>query len=198
MNFNALQSNALQSKMFEVKTLKVKAAALFVFVTLLASFAVAQNQPAGAQPSGAGEKEPLYFVKIAATVAGNAEGGSMAGRFAIFIDQKTWASGLNDSDLGPFVKLKEAKTDRSLVCLFSQEKDRAACVYFDAGKPVGIVSAKADGGKIDPDKLAAAYKDISKDMLKDRKDDPLAFGENEMNADDGVSLAAFVVSKAAK
>src|SRR5579872_4149061 len=117
------------------------------------------------------DPDSLSLAKIAADVAGNLQGHAMNGYLAIYIDQKTWSAGLEDGDLGPFVRLKAAKPDRSVVCIFAQKKDSATCVYFDAGTAFGVASLKAgSGGQIDTSNIASAYKDISKDMLKKRDD----------------------------
>jgi hypothetical protein len=178
--------------------MKFRLVVSFLLVAMLAVLATAQNQ-SDATKHDADTQDALSIIKIATDVAGNVQGHAMNGYLAIYLDQKTWASGLNDGDLGPFLKVKEAKPGRSVACLYSQNKDTATCVYFDSGTPFGVVSILADAsGKIDPSTIPAAYKAVSKDMLK-KRDDGLHFTLNSSVAsDDGQALTAYVVTGAAK
>jgi hypothetical protein len=160
-------------------------------VMLVSAFAVAQNQPA---PEKA---DPLFFVKTAADIDGNVQHESLAGYLGIYVSEQNWAAGLKDSDLGPFLKLKdaEAKPGRSVAFLYSTNKDAAICVYFDGKTPFGVVAVRAGaGGSIQAADIAAAYKSVSKDMLK-KGDQEWHFEENPVNTDDGVSLPGYQISK---
>ncbi len=160
----------------------------------MASLAAAQDPLSQA----AQKKEPLTFVKIAADVARNVQPQSLNGYLALYIDSQAWASGLKDSDLGPFLKVKEAKPDRSAACLFSSAKDVAICVYFDGDTAFGVAAVKAGAsGKIEPSDVPAAYKPVTKDMLK-KGEQELRFEPGEAATDDGQPLPAFQVSTAAK
>jgi hypothetical protein len=160
-----------------------------IFGALLAStLAAAQNRPDAEKP------DPLFFAKIAANVAGNVQHDSLDNHLAIYISQENWADGLKDGDLGPFLKLRDAKPGRSAACVFSGNKDAAVCVYFDGKSPIGMAAVRAgSGGSIQPDDVLAAYKDISKDMLK-KGGQEWHFIENPVNADDGASLPAFQIT----
>lgn len=194
------------------------AVSLFLAGLLTASLAAAQNQPsqagqkqpaaekqaspekqAGAEKQASPEKkDALYFIKIATDVAGNVQPGPLNGFLGLYIDQQNWASALKDSDLGPFVKVKEAKPGRSAACLFSAAKDAAICVYFDADTPFGVAAVKAGAsGKIEAGDVSAAYKPISKDMLK-KGDQEFKFTPGDAATDDGQSLPAYVVTTSAK
>jgi hypothetical protein len=180
---------------------------LLLSLFLIAAAASAQNQPgqAGARkppasptPSTPEKKVPLVFVKIAADVARNVQPQSLIGYLAIYIDSKAWDSGLKDSDLGPFLKVKEAKPDRSAVCFFSDTKDAATCVYFDGDTAFGVTAVKAGAsGKIEAADVANAYKPVSKDMLK-KGEQELRFEPGDANTDDGYPLPAFQVATGSK
>jgi hypothetical protein len=167
---------------------------LVLAVALMTVAASAQNTPS--QPSGekVEKKDPLFFVKIAADVAGNVQTQSLNGFLGIYIDSQTWPSALKDGDLAPFVKLKEGKAGRSAACLFSGEKDAAVCVFFDGDTPFGVTAAKAAAsGKIEANDVAAAYKPITKDMLK-KSDKALQFEAGDLNTDDGAPIPGFQIS----
>jgi hypothetical protein len=171
-------------------------------VLFTVTLAVAQNKPApatpGAEKPGAEKKDPLFFVQIAADVAGNVQTSSLNGFIVVYVDSQNWGSGLKDGDLGPFMKAKEEKPGRSAACLFSGAKDVAICVYFDGDKPFGVAAVKADTtGKIDAGAVSAAYKNISPEMLK-KSDRPWSFEQGNVNADDGQELPAFTISSGSK
>lgn len=139
--------------------------------------------------------DSLAFVKVAADVGGNVQSDSLAGRLAIYISDKNWAEGLKDGDLGPFLKVKEAKPGRSAACIFNDAKDAAICVYFDGKEPFGVVALKAGaGGGFKPADISAAFKPVSKDMLE-KGSQGLQFNPIEINTDDGVALPGFVIAK---
>jgi hypothetical protein len=143
-------------------------------------------------------KEPLFFARIAADVAGNVQSKSLNGFIAIFVEPKNWAAGLKDSDLGPFMKVKEAKAGRGAACLFSDAKDVAICVYFDGDAPFGVAAVTVGaGGKIEDKDVAAAYKAVTKDMLK-KGDVELSFAPSDLNTDDGTPLPGFQITSTAK
>jgi hypothetical protein len=175
--------------------MKVRIALSILAVLLTATLAAAQNQPATAKPGAekltSEKKDPLLFVKIAADVAGNVQQAPLNGFLGLYIDPQNWASGLKDSDLGPFLKVQEAKPGRSAACLFSNAKDVAICVYFDGNTPFGVTAVKAGAsGKIEANDVSAAYKAISKEMLK-KGEQEVRFEPGEAATDDGQPLPAF-------
>lgn len=158
---------------------------------LISACAFAQNQPA---PEKA---DPLFFVKTAADIAGNVQQRSLEGFLGIYVSEQNWGDGLKDGDLGPFLKVKEveAKPGRSAAFFFTEAKDAAICVYFDGKSPFGVVAVKAgNGGSIQAGDIAAAYKAVSKDMLK-KASQELQFNGIEINSDDGAALPAFQITK---
>ena len=169
---------------------------------LAATFAIAQNQPA-TQNTETQNTDPLYFVRIAADVTANLQHDA-DGRLGIYVSDQNWAEGLKDSDLGPFLKIKEAKPGRSAAFLFSPAKDSAVCVYFDGKSAFGVVAVKAgEGGSIKlrgwpcpphPTEISAAYHEINPALLK-TSDQELHFSPTDVNTDDGVALPAFMVAK---
>ncbi|HEY6306948.1 MAG TPA: hypothetical protein VI488_10885 [Candidatus Angelobacter sp.] len=159
----------------------------------MTGLAAAQNQPSNAKP-GLERREPLFFVKIAADVAGNVQQSPLNGFLGLYVSSENWGSGLKDSDLGPFMKVKEAKPGRSAACLFSDARDVAICVYFDGETPFGVAAVKAGAsGKIEASDVAAAYKDLSKDMLK-KGDQEFHFEPNDVATDDGQPIPGFLVT----
>lgn len=184
-------------------SMKSRIAVSLLLAGMLAVLAAAQNQPAAQKPApekpapekpAAEKKDALFFVKTAADVAGNAQSQSLDGYLGIYIDDQNWAEGSKDSDLGPFLKLKEAKPGRSATCFFSNAKDAATCVYFDGDAAFGVAAAKAgSSGQIQASDIAAAYKTVSKEMLK-KGSAEISFSERDINTDDGVPLPAFGVT----
>lgn len=162
---------------------------LFTAVILMSVLATAQNQPVSEK------MDPLSFMKIAADVAGNVQHNSLDGYLGVYVNDQNWAAGLKDSDLGSFLKLKEAKAGRSAAFFFSTAKDAVICVYFDGKSPFGVVAVQAGAnGSLQASDISAAYKEVSKDMLK-KGEQEWHFAENEVNTDDGVALPAFLVGK---
>jgi hypothetical protein len=171
---------------------------MLVFM-LLAAFSAAaqgaQNQTKQQKPE---KKDPLFFVKRAVEIASVVQREIVNGSLGIYIADENWAAGLKDSDLGPFLKVKEGKEDRSAACLFTQDKAAAVCVYFDGNSPFGVVAAKAGAsGRIEAADISAAFKPVSKDMLGKGADE-LTFTPNPVSTDDGQELPAFAVAVAPK
>ena len=173
--------------------MKSRMAIPFILVLAGVSIAVAQNQPAAAE-----KKEPLFFVKIATDVAGNVQQHSLNGFLGLYVAPENWSSAVNDGDLGPFFKLKEAKPGRSAACLFSGAKDVAICVYFDGETPFGVAAVKAGAsGKIEASDVSASYKNVSKEMLK-KGNQEFHFEPGDINTDDGQPIPGFQVTATAK
>ena len=171
--------------------MKLKVIVFFAFVFAQAVAARSQQLPDPARD--AGKKQALAFVKTAATVAGNVQHETVDRSTAVFIDEQNWAAGLKDGDIGPFLKVKEAKAGRSAACLFSEKKDSAVCVYFDGEKPFGVTAAKAGAsGKIEAGDIAAASKSVTKEMLVPASEE-LNFTELNVATDDQVPLPGFVI-----
>jgi len=171
--------------------MKRKVLAFVVFAVLFGASAGAQNQPDQA-------KDALPFIKTAATVASHVQHDTVNGSTGIYIDEEHWGAASRDGDLGPFVKVKEAKAGRSVACLFSENKDSAVCVYFDGKTAFGLAAVKAPAGsKIEAEAVAAAFKPISKEMLK-KADEELNFRPAQVATDDGQPLPAYLVTSLAK
>ena len=153
---------------------------------------------AAKSPQSAESREPLFFVKVAANIASNVQPKSLNGYLAIYIEAKNWAAGLKDSDLGPFLKIKEAKPGRSAACLFSDAKDAAICVYFDGDSAFGVAAVTVGAsGKIEDKDVAAAYKTVTNEMLKKSEAD-LSFAPGDVSTDDGTSLPGFQITSTTK
>jgi hypothetical protein len=171
--------------------MKFQVIAPFLAVALLVpAFAAAQNK------IDTETKDPLPLVKIAANVASSVQDQNLSGFIAIYIDSQSWASGLKDGDLGPFLKLKDAKPGLSAVLIFSPEKDTAIAVFFDGDSVIGATSAKAKSGKIDAADISPV-KPVAKEALKDKLQD-WEFTKGDVATDDGQSVPAFQISSPAK
>lgn len=172
-----------------MRRMKSKILAMVVLLAAVVGLS-AQGQP------GKVESDPLFFVKIAANVASNVQHETVEGSLGIYISDQNWAGGLKDGDLGPFLKVKEAKPGRSAACLFAQDKSSAVCVYFDGNTPFGVAAVKAAAtGKIEPGDVSGAYKTVSKDVLK-KGSDELTFAHTDLGMDNGQPLPAFIVTAA--
>lgn len=170
--------------------MKLRTALSLILAGVLGSaLALAQTVP------GPDKADSLSFIKTAADIAGNVQQQSLDTFLAIYVSEQNWGSGVKDGDLGPFLKIKEAKPGRSAAFFFNEAKDAAICVYFDGKSPFGVVAVKsASGAAIQPSEISAAYKDVSKDMLK-KGDQEWHFTQNGVTADDGTSLPAFQITK---
>jgi hypothetical protein len=165
--------------------------ALFL-VGAFSALVFAQTKPA------AKRYDPLFFAGIAVDVAGNVQTQSLNNYLTTYLDQTLWAAGLKDSDFGPFLRAKEAKPGRGADFLFSVDKDVAICVYFDGDVPFGVAVVHLSAGqKIEDKDVLAAYKPVTKEMLKKNSED-LRFTTTDMATDDGVALVAFPISIAGK
>jgi hypothetical protein len=176
--------------------MKRQIAVAFIFgALLLAAPAVPQSPQKGADKPGTVEKkDPLLFVRIAAAVATNVQPGSLNNFLALYIAPENWQAAGKDGDLGPLMKVKEAKAGRSAACLFSPGKDYALCVFFDNDDPFGMTAVKAgSSGKIEAGDAAAAYKSVSKEMLKPGEH-KLQFASGDAATDQGTPLPAFQIT----
>lgn len=172
--------------------MKFRIPALAVLAGVMATAALAQNQPQQKK------EDPLAFVKIATDVALNVQHDIVNGSLGIYISDQNWDAGLKDGDLGPFLKVKEAKADRSAVCFFTNEKNAAVCVYFDSNTPFGVTAVKAgSSGKIEAGDVAPRYKAVTKEMLK-KGTEELSFSEGEIATDDGQPLPVYSVRVSTK
>jgi len=177
--------------------MKLKVLAFVMLAGALAAAASVQNETNQEKSRSKDKNDPLSFIKVAADVAGNVQRETVNKSLGLYVAEGNWASGLNDGDLGPFLKLKEAKPDRSAACLFTQAKDSAVCVYFDGQSPFGVVAVKAGAnGGIQPQAISAAYKAISKEMLKHTAE--LTFTPTTLATDEGQELPAFILTRAAE
>src|SRR5258708_4688445 len=168
--------------------MKFKMALLVLIALFVSGFVVAQNQASPAK------SDPLVLVQIAVNVAGNSN-QNVDGYIAIYVEPEKWEAGLKDSDLGPFLKLKEQKPGRSAVCFFPQSKNAAIVVYFDGGAAFGMTAVKAGAsGKIEASDISAGLKAVTKKMLKATGKE-FRFDQVEINMDDGTPLTAYVTTK---
>jgi len=171
---------------------------MLAFVLLAVVCAAAQGAQNQTNQEKQEKKDALFFVKSAAEIAGVVEHEMVNGSLGIYIAEENWKAGLNDGDLGPFLKVKEGKAGRSAACLFSQDKNSAVCVYFDGSSPFGVAAAKAGaGGKIEAADVSAAFKPVSKEMVGKGADE-LTFTPGPVSTDDGQELPAFAIAATAK
>jgi hypothetical protein len=159
------------------------------FILLLASLALAQNQPS---KDGVG----LRYAQIAVNVASTVQHQDLTGYFAIFVDDKQWTSLLKDKDIGPFLKLKDQKADRRAVIIASllDEKAPRVAVYFDGATATDMAGyTPGPEAKISADSLKPVPKDAAKasDAAKGWKISPV----EGVASDDGEALPAYQISK---
>jgi tetratricopeptide (TPR) repeat protein len=153
---------------------------------------LAQSKP------DAEKKGARYFVKIAANIASNVRLRGLNGYIAIYVDSQSWASGLKDSQLAPFLKLKGEKAGRCAVLFVSPDKDAAISVFFDGDSPFGVTAAKAgSSGQFEAGDISAAYKPVSKEMFKETGQE-FQFNESQIVTDEGSPVVAFEVSTTSK
>ena len=165
---------------------------LVVGTLLISGPTLAQSKP------DAEKKDARYFARVAANVASNVQQRDLNGFLALYADSQSWASGLKDGDLAPFLKLKEEKPGRCAVLFFAPAKDAAVTVFFDGDSPFGVAAVKAgSGGPIQAGDISAAYKPVSNDMLKETGQE-FQFNESQVTTDEGSPVVAFEVSTSKK
>ena len=144
----------------------------------------------------AGEpKDSFPLVKVATDIVQLHRPQTLAGFVAIPIDESNWALLTRDSDLRPFLKLKESRADLSLVMVVpaNPKKDSTYCVYFRGQDPLGFVEAKtSETGKITDEDVRNAYKEIAKKIVKTGTEE-LYFTDVILHTDDGSPLPAIKI-----
>lgn len=161
---------------------------MLAFVIMFAGLAVAQNPPTDA------EKQILSFARTATTIAANAQSRSLNGYLAVYVDNKGWAAMSKDNDLGPFLKLKEAKADRRMLLLIAADGiGLKVAVYFEGESPAEMLIVPA-GSKFDP----AALQPVPKEALKELSQDLDFTKRDDVNTDDGAPVTAYQVSLSEK
>lgn len=166
--------------------MKTSCLALFL---LLASFAVAQ-----AQDQSAKEDPALRYARLAFNAASLTQHQSLEGYVAVFIDDKSWTTLSKDSDLGPFLKLKEQKAERRMVYFLGSAEGLRVVVYFD-GPSATDVAAFTPGpeAKISADLLKPVSKETPK--ANDAAATGWTFTREDVNSDDGDSIPAYRITK---
>jgi hypothetical protein len=164
------------------------------FAMVLAGLLIISRPVFGQHKLDEDGKQALPYVKIAADVARNVQQDSLNNFIAVFISYRDSDQALQDDDLAPFMKIKQAPPAGfwSSVCFFSAKKDSAICVYFDKKRPFGVVAVKAGPkGKLgDP---AGSYREVSQDMLA-RNEHKLNFQETIIQTDTGSGLTGFQIT----
>jgi hypothetical protein len=163
----------------------------FALVLLLASFAVAQNQPSKQDPTK--EDPGLRYARMAYNVANSTQHQSLEGYLAVFVDDKSWTTLSKDGDLGPFLKLKEQKAERRMVYFLGSPDGLRVVVYFDGPSATDVASfTPAPVAKISADLL----KPVPKETLK--ANDAAAgwmFTREDVTSDDGDPVPAYRITK---
>lgn len=132
----------------------------------------------------------LHLARTSANIAANTQHQKMAGYLAVYVDEKGWEKLTRDSDLGPFLRLKEPRPDLSMVLLLPASEPEAVrvAVYFDGPDPVGMITSH---DRIDP----ASVKPVPKDALKEIDvEQGLMFTRGEVASDDGDPIVAYEIS----
>lgn len=144
--------------------------------------------------AGLGSKDDtIRKIGTAAEIALKLHAQSLVGYVGVYIDEATWNGFSNDSDLGPFLKFKEPKNNRSAVVLISGTSQFVFCTYFDGASPFGTVALHPPGKhKIEANEVEAAYKTVTHD-LTDGTVAELRFDEGTIETDDGKIVASFKI-----
>jgi len=158
---------------------------LIAFILLFASFAVAQDQSSKEDPA-------LRYARLAFNAASAIEHQSLEGYVAVFVDDKSWTTLSKDSDLGPFLKLKEQKAERRLVFFFGGPEVQRVVVYFDG-------PAATDVAVFTPGPNAKVTADLLKPVPEKLKANDAAngwtFTRENMNSDDGDEIPGYRITK---
>jgi hypothetical protein len=158
-----------------------------VLIVLFASFAVAQDQSSKEDPA-------LRYARMAFNAASAIQHQSLEGYVAVFVDDKSWTTLSKDSDLGPFLKLKEQKAERRLVYFLGSPEGQRVVVYFDGPSAIDVaIFTPGPGAKISADLL----KPVPKETLKATDADKgWTFTREDVNSDDGDEIPGYRISKA--
>ncbi|MBN2319478.1 MAG: hypothetical protein JXR49_10395 [Acidobacteria bacterium] len=162
-------------------------------ILFVAFIAIASEEPADNEL-----KEAFPLINISTGIVSHIKEGSLAGYFAIFIHSDNWDSLLNDGDIGPFLKIKFDQSDRKALVLMPPNLNEGSiyCVYFNGYVPIGFVEFTVDGyRKVEVDEIQRAYKKVTKEMLKECKEE-LYFINGNLETDDGKPLSAFKIASA--
>ena len=162
-----------------------------IVAVLISGFAGAQST--NAEKKDNDNKVSLSLINTAANVFANTQQASLNDFFAAFVDSKTWDSALKDSDLGPFLKLKEKKQARSVVFFIAPKGTLIAAVFFDGNSAFGVTWTNIGDGKIESNALSAKYQPVSNEMLKD-SGQRLQFTQGDISTDDGDSIPAYQIT----
>ncbi|HEV2961511.1 MAG TPA: hypothetical protein VG649_06780 [Candidatus Angelobacter sp.] len=155
-------------------------------ILLVASLAVAQNQPSKDDPA-------LRYARLAFNAASLTQHQSLEGYLAVFVDDKSWTTLSKDGDLGPFLKLKEQKAERRMVYFLGSPEGLRVVVYFDGPSATDVAAfTPGPNAKISADLL----KPVPKETLK--ANDAAAnwsFTLEEVSSDDGDPIPAYRITK---
>ncbi|HEV2988651.1 MAG TPA: hypothetical protein VG759_09420 [Candidatus Angelobacter sp.] len=155
-------------------------------VLLFASFAVAQNQSAKEDPG-------LRFARMAFNASNAVEHQSLEGYVAVFVDDKNWTALSKDSDLGPFLKLKEQKAERRLVFFYSGPDGQRVVVYFDGPAATDVaVFTPGPNAKVTADLL----KPVPEKLKANAATDGWTFTPESVNSDNGEEVPGYRITKA--
>ena len=140
----------------------------------------------------------LNLARTAANVAANTLHRNISGYMAVYVDEKSWEKLSKDSDLGPVLKLKEAKAGRSMMLVMSSSDNTAprVAVYFEGmdARELVIVSPQPET-TVEP----LAVKPVPKEALREvDAEQGLLFARGEVNSDDGDPVVAYQITSSAK
>jgi len=137
------------------------------------------------------ESAVLSSTRTAVNIAANTLSKKLDGYTATYADDKNWTALSSDGDIGPFLKLKEAKAGRSMVLLLNLTDGTASwvAVYFDGSEATGVITM-APGGTAE----ASGIKPVSKEALKDAiTEQGLTLTRGNLTSDDGVPVVAYSI-----
>jgi hypothetical protein len=140
------------------------------------------------------KKKAIVFAGTAAGIARKQHDQSLIGYVAIYVDETNWDALSKDGDLGPFLKFKEPKRDRSAVILISGINEFVFCTYFDGSSPFGTVMLPPPGKtNITLRDVEAAYRTVNHDMTEGTFEE-LQFKEGTITSDDGKPIPSFKIT----
>ncbi|MBZ5524429.1 MAG: hypothetical protein LAP21_19500 [Acidobacteriia bacterium] len=139
----------------------------------------------------------LSLARTASNIAANTLHKNMAGYMAVYVPDKDWEKLSRDSDLGPFLKLREMKTGRSMMLMLSGDNTAVrVAVYFEGMDAMGmVVFTPGSNAKLE----ALSVKPVPKEALKEvDAEQGLLFSRGEVTSDDGDAVVTYQITSSQK
>lgn len=139
----------------------------------------------------------LSLARTATNIAANTLHQNMAGYMAMYAPDKDWEKFSKDSDLGPFLKLIEAKPGRTMVLLLSLDNPGPRiAVYFDGMDILGMAIFTPQP---DAQPEASAVKAVPKEALREiDAEQGLLFARGVVTSDEGDTILTYQITSSVK